>query len=258
MKNVSVVRRATPFLVILTLAGITLPLAAQSLPPPARSSGQPPRNTAGPGGALGGGGGGGRGFGGAAGSLDDLQQTAVTRLDEGAEGAYEAWRDARRRLLDSIYTQPLNPFTLTQAIDDQAAAELELALTRANGFSAIQASAQRLAANQVATLRQSSANNLPSTAATAPSETVTSAPQSGGVLAVLNPIEGTIGTDEYMARSVTLKDGFKMELLYVVPTSMGSWVPATWDDRGRMIVSAHNSEQIFRLTLPRLGTNDAV
>jgi len=77
-------------------------------------------------------------------------------------------------------------------------------------------------------------------------------------LAELNRAESSIGTDTYSSRDVTLAPDFRMELMLEVPTSMGSWVPTTFDDRGRMIVASHNSNQLFRLTLPRVGSADPV
>jgi len=77
-------------------------------------------------------------------------------------------------------------------------------------------------------------------------------------LAELNRLEGTIGTDEYQARDVTLAPDFKMELIYVVPTDYGSWLPVTWDDQGRMLAGSHSTEQFFRLTIPSVGSDDPV
>jgi hypothetical protein len=76
-------------------------------------------------------------------------------------------------------------------------------------------------------------------------------------LAELNVAEGMIMSPDgtYEARDMTLAPGFKMELMYVVPrTAQGSWVPMTWDNRGRLIISAHSTEQMFRLTIPNLGS----
>jgi hypothetical protein len=84
------------------------------------------------------------------------------------------------------------------------------------------------------------------------------APAAFGALAELNVAAGTIGTDEYNARDVTIAPGFRLELLHIVPFGGGSWLPVTWDNKGRLLVGSHNSNQLFRLTIPRLGSNDAV
>ncbi len=79
-----------------------------------------------------------------------------------------------------------------------------------------------------------------------------------GALAELNRVENEIGTATYSSRDVTLAPEFRMELMLEVPTSMGSWVPTTFDDRGRLIVASHNSNQLYRLTLPRVGSPEPV
>jgi len=78
-----------------------------------------------------------------------------------------------------------------------------------------------------------------------------------GALAELNVMEGTIMSPDglYNARDMTLAEDFKMELMYVVPRDAeGSWVPMAWDNQGRLIVASHNTEQMFRLTIPTLGS----
>ncbi|MEK9706723.1 MAG: heme-binding protein, partial [Alphaproteobacteria bacterium] len=79
-------------------------------------------------------------------------------------------------------------------------------------------------------------------------------------VAELNPATGIIETPDgtFTARDFTIVDGFRLELLHVVPTGGGSWFPMTWDSRGRLIVSSHNSEQMYRLTIPSLGSNAPV
>jgi hypothetical protein len=90
---------------------------------------------------------------------------------------------------------------------------------------------------------------------------VTTAVTLHGALAELNVADGTIMSPDgtYEARDMTLAPGFKMELMYVVPrTAQGSWVPMTWDNRGRLIVASHNTEQMYRLTIPSLGSTGEV
>ena len=78
-----------------------------------------------------------------------------------------------------------------------------------------------------------------------------------GALAELNPADGTINTPDgsFAGRDFTIVDGFKLELLYLVPPTSGSWFQMAWDDRRRLIVSSHNTEQMFRLNVPPVGSN---
>ena len=39
---------------------------------------------------------------------------------------------------------------------------------------------------------------------------------------------------------------------------MGPWVGMDFDDQGRLIVGSHNSAQAYRLTLPAIGSNEAL
>jgi len=81
-----------------------------------------------------------------------------------------------------------------------------------------------------------------------------------GAIAELNVADGTIETPDgsFFAQNFTIADDFKLELLYVVPSEEGSWVPLTWDDKGRLIVSSHNSQDVMRLTIPAVGSNAAL
>lgn len=77
-----------------------------------------------------------------------------------------------------------------------------------------------------------------------------------GAVAELNVATGTIEAPDgsYSAREMTIAPDFKLELLYVVPrAAQGSWVPMTWDNKGRLIVASHNTEQMSRLTIPKVG-----
>ncbi len=80
-----------------------------------------------------------------------------------------------------------------------------------------------------------------------------------GALAELNVAEGTITTPDgsFTGRNFTIANGFKLELLYK-PVNQGSWVAIGWDNKGRLIVPSYNSDQMFRVTIPKLGTNDPV
>src|SRR5262245_19988196 len=78
-------------------------------------------------------------------------------------------------------------------------------------------------------------------------------------LAELNVAEGTIATPDgsFTGRNFTIPNGFKLELLYK-PQNQGSWVAVGWDNKGRLMVPSYNSDRLFRLTIPKLGTNDPV
>jgi hypothetical protein len=81
-----------------------------------------------------------------------------------------------------------------------------------------------------------------------------------GALAELNVAAGTLEAPDgsYSARDFTVAQDFKLELLYVVPADQGSWVPLTWDNKGRLVVASHNSKNVVRLTIPRVGVNEPV
>lgn len=81
-----------------------------------------------------------------------------------------------------------------------------------------------------------------------------------GALAELNVAQGTIESPDgtFVGRDFTILKDFKLELLYTVPASEGQWVPMAWDDKHRLIVGSHNTDQIFRLTIPSVGSNDPV
>ena len=81
-----------------------------------------------------------------------------------------------------------------------------------------------------------------------------------GAMSELNVADGTIESPDgtFSGRDFTILKDFKLELLYTVPASQGQWVPMTWDDKHRLIVGSHNTDQIFRLTIPSVGNNEPV
>jgi hypothetical protein len=81
-----------------------------------------------------------------------------------------------------------------------------------------------------------------------------------GALAELNVAEGTIESPDgaFIGRDYSLARDFRLELLYVVPSDQGSWLPLSWDNKGRLLVASHNSNDLFRLTVPKVGSTDAV
>jgi Spy/CpxP family protein refolding chaperone len=203
------------------------------------------------------------GFGGRGGaggvSLDDLQQTELTRLDEATESQIDALGTARVALLEATFSTAPDSAALRRAVEAFAAAEGALALARADAFQRLQSSPARLQPALVPAIVQRYQTWVPPARPPMPTGTAANAQQAGrgsGVLAEMNRATGTIETPDYSVRSATLVDDFKWELLFVAPTSMGSWVPATLDDRGRLVVASHNSNQMYRLTLPRIGADE--
>jgi len=81
-----------------------------------------------------------------------------------------------------------------------------------------------------------------------------------GALAELNVAEGTIDVPDgsFRAQDFIIARDFKLELLYVVPDDQGSWLARNWDNKGRLLVASHNSNDIFRLTIPTAGSGDNV
>lgn len=81
-----------------------------------------------------------------------------------------------------------------------------------------------------------------------------------GAFPELNVADGSIESADglFVGREFTLAKNFKMELIYNVPASEGQWVPMTWDNKHRLVVGSHNTDQAFRLTIPNVGTNDPV
>jgi len=219
-----------------------LPLAAQSIPE-LRYSGFPPAGSAGRGGVT----------------IDDLQQTALSRIDEQSAAEVEALAAARATYTDVAYALPVNTTAITNAVNQLANAELALALKRADGFAQLQASPQRLPDSMVQLVLQQYSNWAPpSPAEPAGRVAVESSGTGSAVLGELNRITGTIESDSYTVFDATILPDFKLELLYVAPTTMGSWVGMDFDEQGRLIVGSHNSAQAFRLTLPAIGSNEAL
>jgi hypothetical protein len=81
-----------------------------------------------------------------------------------------------------------------------------------------------------------------------------------GAMAELNIAEGSIEAPDgsFIGRDYNLAKDFRLELLYVVPSEQGSWLPLSWDNKGRLLVSSHNSNDVFRLTVPKVGSSDQV
>ena len=51
---------------------------------------------------------------------------------------------------------------------------------------------------------------------------------------------------------IKIADGFKVDLLYSVPRTQGSWVAMCRDDKGRLIVSDQTGG-IYRFPVPKVG-----
>ncbi|WDE99403.1 c-type cytochrome [Lentisphaera profundi] len=59
------------------------------------------------------------------------------------------------------------------------------------------------------------------------------------------------------ASEINIKEDFKVELLYSVPRSQGTWVAMTFDDKGRLYTHTER-QQLFRITPPGLGKKEAL
>jgi len=81
-------------------------------------------------------------------TLTDLQQTEVTRIEEAAETSLKDLASARAALTAAIYSTRSDPAAVQAATDALAAAELQVALARANAYSRLQQSALRLSDSQ--------------------------------------------------------------------------------------------------------------
>lgn len=61
---------------------------------------------------------------------------------------------------------------------------------------------------------------------------------------------------EELTESITIAKGFKVELLYEVPSDeQGSWVSLTTDDRGRLLASDQGNKGLYRITVKE-GTEE--
>jgi hypothetical protein len=88
-------------------------------------------------------------------SLSDLQQTAVTRLDElpGVESLRSEVAKAKRAVYEQVYFLPLDPAAYRTHMDTWRDAEIRLAQAKASAFVEFQAaSPYRLNADQIQTL----------------------------------------------------------------------------------------------------------
>jgi hypothetical protein len=86
------------------------------------------------------------------------------------------------------------------------------------------------------------------------------APVAFGAVGELNVADGTIESPDglFIGRDFTVVDGFKLELLHVATPDQGQWVALDWDDQGRLLVPAYNSDRLARLTIPNVGSTDPV
>jgi len=81
-----------------------------------------------------------------------------------------------------------------------------------------------------------------------------------GAIAELNVLEGSIESPDgiFVGRDFSIADSFKLEMLYNVPPEQGQWIARTWDDKGRLIVSGYATDQMFRLTIPAVGSDTGI
>jgi type 1 glutamine amidotransferase len=108
--------------------------------------------------APGGRGGPGQGFGGPGiPGLSEAQQTRVRAMNEALAPLAQGLSDARAELARAVHSDKPDPAAIKAKVDSVAAAELALATARADAFAKLQASGDKLDADQVAALvRQSS------------------------------------------------------------------------------------------------------
>jgi hypothetical protein len=77
-----------------------------------------------------------------------------------------------------------------------------------------------------------------------------------GALAEANLEEGTLAYGEFNVRNIKLAPGFKLELMYMVPTNQvaGGWVAICADPKGRLFTSSRDrTGRIYRVTVPPPG-----
>jgi glucose/arabinose dehydrogenase len=86
-------------------------------------------------------------------------------------------------------------------------------------------------------------------------------PLARAALAELNPADGTIEVADgsFTGRDFQIARDFKLELLYNPPAATeGQWVAMAWDNKGRLLIPSYNSERLNRVTIPKVGSNEAV
>ncbi|MFZ4767278.1 MAG: PQQ-dependent sugar dehydrogenase, partial [Roseimicrobium sp.] len=77
--------------------------------------------------------------------------------------------------------------------------------------------------------------------------------QSAFTAGALPPVANSKVPEATPVKSIRIKDGFKVELLYSVPMpQQGSWVASCFDDKGRLIQSDQYGK-LYRVTLPALN-----
>jgi type 1 glutamine amidotransferase/Spy/CpxP family protein refolding chaperone len=92
--------------------------------------------------------------------LDETQQAAVRAMNEALEPLTRRVSEARAELSRAVYAEKADAAAVKAKVDAVAAAELALATARAEAFQKLQASGQKLNAEQVAALvRQSSGSS---------------------------------------------------------------------------------------------------
>jgi hypothetical protein len=161
------------------------------------------------------------------------QQTAINGLIANTQALTQAALAARTAVLDAALNAPA---TIAEKVNALAAAELALALARADETAKIQATPGRLSAVQV--------RQLPSL--TAP---ITTPAAAGG--------RGGVGATDYPAdpnEVIQLLPGFKAEIVARANRPVqGTWISITQDSQGRFILGANEQQPFTRLTLDASG-----
>jgi glucose/arabinose dehydrogenase len=160
------------------------------------------------------------------------QQAALNAMTTAVQGKVQAAAAARAAVLEASLSAPA---TVTEKVNALAAAELDLALARADETVRIQASPARLSALQV--------RQLPAlTAAQA-------VPAAAG--------RGAVATQDYPAdpmEVIQYLPGFKAEIVARANRAVqGSWISLTEDSQGRLILGANEQQPFTRLTLDASG-----
>jgi hypothetical protein len=76
-----------------------------------------------------------------------------------------------------------------------------------------------------------------------------------GAFPELNVADGTIESTDgiFVGRDFKVPKDFKMELIYNVPAAQGQWVALAWDEKNRLVVTGYDTDQMHRLTIPKVG-----
>ena len=161
------------------------------------------------------------------------QQAAISALTASVQTQLDAATSARSAVVEASLTAPA---TIADKVNALAAAELALALARADGAARMQASPNRLSALQV--------RQLPTLTATL------AAPAAAGR-------GGAVGSTDYPADAnevIQMLPGFKVEIVARANRPVqGTWISLAEDNQGRLILGANEQQPFTRITLDKSG-----